>query len=52
MTVNLNHTRAQHQRVGHWVVGFVGDDGEAMSVGVTDHQLAANNSILEQASMS
>lgn len=47
--MNLNHTHAQHERVGHWVVDFVGDDGEAMSVGVTNHRLAANNSILEHA---
>jgi hypothetical protein len=52
MTTTLNPTRAQHEGVGHWVVDFVGGDGEAMSGGVTDHQLAANNTILDTPSMS
>jgi hypothetical protein len=30
MTMNLNHTRAKHQGVGHWVVDFFGDDGEVL----------------------
>jgi hypothetical protein len=49
MTMSLKHTRVQHEGAGHWVVDFVGDDGEAVSVKVTDHELSDEDRIVAQA---
>jgi len=45
----LKHTRVLHQGAGQWVVDFVGDDGEAVSVKVSDDKLSDEVEIIEHA---
>lgn len=49
MIMNLKHTRILHEGAGHWVVDFVGDDGEAVSVKVSDDKLSDEAEIVEHA---
>ncbi|GGG06360.1 MULTISPECIES: hypothetical protein [Rhizobium] len=47
--MNLRHTRVQHEGAGNWVVDFIGDDGEAVSVKVREHKLSNQDEVVEQA---
>jgi len=47
--MNLKHTRVQHEGAGNWIVDFLGDDGEAVSVKVREHKLSNQEDVVEQA---
>lgn len=47
--MNLRHTRVQHEGAGNWVVDFIGDEGEAVSVKVREHKLSDQAEVVEQA---
>ncbi len=47
--MNVAHTRVVHEGAGNWTVDFIGDDGEAVSVRVTDETLADDEKVIEHA---
>jgi hypothetical protein len=47
--MNLRHTRVLHQGAGQWVVDFLGDDGDAVSVKVSDDKLSDEVDIVKHA---
>jgi hypothetical protein len=44
--MNLTHTRVEHEGAGHWVVVFLGDDGEAVSVKVKEPELSDEDEVV------
>lgn len=47
--MNLSHTRVVHEGAGNWTVDFIGDDGEAVSVKVTDDLARSEEEVVEHA---
>jgi hypothetical protein len=47
--MNVAHTRVVHEGAGNWTVDFIGDDGEAVSVKVTDDTLEDEEKVVEHA---
>lgn len=47
--MNLVHTRVVHEGAGNWVVDFIGDDGEAVSVKVNDDAVTSEDVVVEHA---
>lgn len=47
--MNVADTRAVHERAGNWTVDLICDDGEAVSVRVTDDALTDEEKVIENA---
>ncbi|WJH38453.1 hypothetical protein N7E02_07480 (plasmid) [Aliirhizobium terrae] len=47
--MNVSHTRVVHEGAGKWIVDFVSDDGESVSVKVTDDKLAEEEKVIDHA---
>ena len=47
--MNLVHTRVVHEGAGYWTVEFVGDDGETVTVKVTDDVVRSKDEVVEHA---
>lgn len=47
--MNLVHTRVVHEGAGNWVVDFISDDGEAVSVKVNDDAVTREDEVVEHA---
>lgn len=47
--MNVAHTRVVHEGAGNWTVDFIGNDGEAVSVKVTDETLTDEEKVIAHA---
>ncbi|MBB4349466.1 hypothetical protein [Aliirhizobium cellulosilyticum] len=47
--MNVSHTRVVHEGAGKWIVDFIIDDGESVSVKVTDEKLAEAEKVIDHA---
>ncbi|MBW9091403.1 hypothetical protein JNB91_26725 [Rhizobium wenxiniae] len=47
--MNVSHTRVVHEGAGKWTVDFISDDGESVSVKVTDDKLAEEEKVIDHA---
>ena len=47
--MNVAHTHVVHEGAGNWRGDFIGDDGEAVSVKVTDDALTDEDKVIEHA---